>query len=67
VFIEAQLDALAVWLTDVQEVQEKPLKVLMPSAFLLLTPNFTFSLVELPKSYTDLQVTYYKKGCEYCK
>jgi len=38
----------------------------MPDNLKLMTPNFEFSLADLPAVFLDLQQIYYKKKCVYC-
>ena len=39
----------------------------MPTPFLLLTPQLSFNLTDIPKVFSELEMEYYNKNCGYCK
>jgi len=42
-------------------------RAVVPDNLLLLTPEFRFSLIDLPQSYTDFKLKYLEAECMYCK
>ena len=45
---------------------EKQVMVKMPATWLLLTPQLSFSLIDLPTVFSGLEMEYYNKNCGYC-